>query len=393
VDVLERRVTLRASADATLGGRDQSVDYPARTLLGADWHLRDDLDLFAEWEHADGDALKSDMTRVGVRARPWERTQVLSSVNQEMTENGPRSFANFGLTQGFRLTERWTFDVGLDQSNTLRGARTAPLLGPQVPLASGTITEDFLATFVGTQYHDDRWTLTGRAERRTADSGERWSFTGGWYREQSEGHSLSLALQHLAEDLLGEEPDATGTDLRFAWAWRPAGSSWIVFNRTDLQRERRDQARRREQTQRWVNNTHANWQWRRDQQVGLQLGLRRVVGTFDEQRLRGTSVLVGGDYRVDLPWRAFGRALDLGLHGARLESREARVARSAIGFDVGITPATNVWLSIGYNVVGFDDADFGASRHTSRGPYLSVRIKADQDTFKDLRLDSLRAPR
>jgi len=150
---------------------------------------------------------------------------------------------------------------------------------------------------------------------------------------------------------------------------------------------------RREQTQRWVNNTHANWQWRRDQQLGLQIGLRRVVGTFDEQRLRGTSVLVGGDYRVDLPWRAFGRALDLGLHGARMESREAGVARSAVGFDVGITPATNVWLSIGYNVVGFDDADFGASRHTSRGPYISVRIKADQDTFKDLRLDSLRAPR
>ncbi len=106
-----------------------------------------------------------------------------------------------------------------------------------------------------------------------------------------------------------------------------------------------------------------------------------------------TTVLLAGDWRVDLPWRAFGRALDTGLHAARIESREAGVARSSFGFDVGISPATNCWISVGYNVVGFHDADFSAARYTERGPYIAVRIKADQDTFKDLRLDSLRAPR
>ncbi len=52
VDLFDRRVTLRLTADAALGGRDDSIDYPARTLLGVDWHLRDDVDLFTEWEHA-----------------------------------------------------------------------------------------------------------------------------------------------------------------------------------------------------------------------------------------------------------------------------------------------------------------------------------------------------
>lgn len=419
VDVLDRKLTLRGSVDAALGGRDESVDYPSRTLLGVDWHLRDDVDLFTEWEHADGSALASDMTRVGVRAKPWERTQVLSSVSQEVTDGGPRRFANFGLTQGFRVNEHWTLDVGLDQSNTLRGARTAPLLGPQVPLASGTTgiaagslgasglgttsaatlggvaaaNEDFLATFVGTQYHDEDWTLTGRVERRGADSGERWTVSGGWYREQSAGHSLSLSLQHLDWAPRLEGPDEVATALRFAWAWRPADSSWIVFNRTDFERERRDFAAGRDETLRWVDNLHANWQLRPGQQLGLQLGLRRVIGTFDEQRLAGTTVLLAGDWRIDLPWRAFGRAFDAGLHAAQIESRTARVGRSSYGFDVGFTPATNVWLSVGYNFAGFQDADFSAARYTQRGPYVAVRIKADQDTFKDLRLDSLRAPR
>ncbi|MCC6171978.1 MAG: hypothetical protein IT481_08105, partial [Gammaproteobacteria bacterium] len=223
--------------------------------------------------------------------------------------------------------------------------------------------------------------------------GERWTFTGGWYREQSAGHSLSLALQHLQSESRLEAPDETGTELRFAWAWRPADSAWIVFNRTDLERERRTSGASLEETLRWVNNLHANWQPREGQQLGLQIGWRRVIGSFDEQRLRGSTLLLGGDWRVDLPWRAFGRALDAGLHAARIESREAGVGRNSLGLDLGITPATNVWISVGYNFIGFRDEDFSAARQMQRGPYIAVRIKADQDTFKDLRLDSLRAPR
>ena len=32
-------VTLRGARDAALGGKDASVDYPARSILGVDYHL------------------------------------------------------------------------------------------------------------------------------------------------------------------------------------------------------------------------------------------------------------------------------------------------------------------------------------------------------------------
>jgi hypothetical protein len=63
------------------------------------------------------------------------------------------------------------------------------------------------------------------------------------------------------------------------------------------------------------------------------------------------------------------------------------------GFDVGTTLAKIIWISVGYNVAGFRDDDFSQSRHTAQGPYLKIRIKADQDTFRDLSLDSLRPSR
>src|SRR5204862_337783 len=84
--------------------------------------------LFTEYEHGDGKELDTDMVRLGVRTRPWERTQVRSSINSQATENGERTFSNFGLTQGFTYKDNWPFDVGVDQTNTLPGAQLDPRL-------------------------------------------------------------------------------------------------------------------------------------------------------------------------------------------------------------------------------------------------------------------------
>ena len=54
---------------------------------------------------------------------------------------------------------------------------------------------------------------------------------------------------------------------------------------------------------------------------------------------------------------------------------------------------TDIDVSIGYNFAGFRDDDFEASRYTAQGPYIKFRMKADQDTFKDLSLDALRSGR
>jgi uncharacterized repeat protein (TIGR01451 family) len=392
IDLLDDRVTLRATGDMALGGRDESSDYPARTLLGIDYRLAPETTLFVEWEHGEGESLSSDMTRVGLRARPWERTQIVSAVSQQATEYGPRTFANFGLTQGWRLSERWTLDLGVDQSNTLRGADLAPL-DADVPLASGSTSEDFFASFVGAQYHADLWTATARAERRSADSEIRHTLLAGWYREPAQGHALSLSvLANDADARLGA-PDTSAADLRFAWAYRPADGRWILLNRTDFKRDTREDRFLRAESTRWVQNLHANLQWGAATQLGLQFGARHVVSTFDDERYSGVSTLLGLDLRRDLPWRPFGRALDVGLHGAWLRSWESAVAEQQLGFDVGVTVATNVWISVGWNFTGFRDDDFAAARHSARGPFLRLRIKADQDTFRDLRLDSLRPSR
>ncbi len=385
IDLWEDRLTLRGEYDASLGGKDASVDYPARSMVGIDYKISGETTLFTEYEHAEGAQLASDVTRFGVRTRPWERTQVKSSISSQATEYGPRTFSNFGLTQGFTYKDKWAFDVGVDQTNTLRGPELEPL-DPNTPLASGSMTDDFFAAFLGASYRRELWQFTSRLEHRNSDSEERWISTTGWYREPIEGHAMSVSLQAFDSSAAqGDDMQAVG---RFAWAFRPDSSKWIVFDRLELKSDKQDGAFGALESSRIVNNLHANWQLDPRLQLGLQYGVRYVESSFEGEKYAGISDIVGADLRRQLT-----RRFDLGVHAAALHSWESDVLDYSTGFDVGTTIAKNIWVSLGYNFAGFSDQDFSASRHTAQGPYLKIRIKADQDTFKDLSLDSLRPSR
>ncbi len=379
IDLLQERLRLRASSDFALSA-DDSVDFPSRSVIGADWRLTPDAMLFGEYEHATGGSIASDMTRFGVKAMPWNRAQIQSSLSQEQTEYGPRTFANLGLTQGFQLTERWALDVGLDQSNTLRGPDTVPL-NPNVPLASGTLTDDFLAAFVGALYRSDLWTFTSRAEYRNSDLEDRAILSGGFYREPVAGHAFSMSTAALSSDTL-QGVDTLQVDTRLSWAYRPVDSRWIVLDRLDLVYEEIEDLVGEQDRSRIVNTFNANWQVDQAMQLALHYAARYTRATFDgSDTFAGFSDLLGADLRRDLSSR-----FDLGVHFSALNSWSTDTHDYSMGVDLGVTFAKNVWVSVGYNFAGFHDEDFSANRYTRQGPFIKLRIKADQDTLKDIGL-------
>jgi hypothetical protein len=197
---------------------------------------------------------------------------------------------------------------------------------------------------------------------------------------------MSVSLQAFdSSATLGDSTEAVG---RFAWAFRPDSSRWIVFDRLELKYSDQVSELLSFQSSRVVNNLHANWQLNPSMQLGLQYGARYVSSTFEGERYAGLSDIAGFDLRRQLT-----RRFDLGVHAAVLHSWESDVMDHSTGLDVGTTLAKNVWISVGYNFAGFRDDDFSASRHTAQGLYIKIRVKADQDTFKDLSLDSLRPSR
>ncbi len=387
VDLFRDRITLRAAQDLPLGGKNSSIDFPARSLVGVDYHWRPSTSFFAEYEHADGEDFDADMTRIGVRTSPWERAQIQSSMSQQATEYGPRVFANFGLMQGWKASERWDLDFGVDQSRTVSGAAASPF-NPNAALSSGSLNGDYFAAFMGATFRGEFWTFASRVENRNSDQEDRRLFTGGFYREPIAGHAFAMSTTWF-DSQFATGAATTASEMQLAWAYRPATSAWIVLDRLDLRQESsRIDALGEFESARIVNNLNSNWQLDPWTQFGLQLGARYVRSTFDDERYSGLSSLYGVDVRRDLTQR-----FDVGLHGTMLNSLESGISETAVGIDVGYVLAKNIWISIGYNFTGFRDDDFEASRYTAQGPFIRFRMKADQDTFKDLSLDAFRPGR
>ena len=54
----------------------------------------------------------------------------------------------------------------------------------------------------------------------------------------------------------------------------------------------------------------------------------------------------------------------------------------AVGGEVGYLVMKNVWVSVGYNVAGFRDADLSGDDYTQKAFYLRLRFKFDENLFR-----------
>jgi hypothetical protein len=374
---LDDRLTLRINNSTALNDEAESLDFPTRLLLGADYRLNPNVDLVAEYEEAEGRDIRSTMSRLGVRATPWARAQIDTSLGNEVTEYGPRLFANIGLIQGFQLSERWLLDIGFDQTDTLTNDDERQF-DPDRELVSGSFRDDYLAIHTGATYTADLWTANSRIEYRNSDTEKRTALLAGWYREPMRGHGLSAGLtMYQARPEIGGE--LAHANLRFGWAWRPAYARWTFLDRLDLGYDNFDNRTSREKSYRIVNNFNANRRIGASTQLALQYASKFVRTQFSNAAYYGYTDLAGVDFR-----RGFAARWDAGVNMSLYHAWESDVFDLGLGMDVGYNLGTNIWLSLGYNVIGFHDDDFAAARYTAQGPFLRFSIKADQHTLKEI---------
>ncbi|MDQ3196846.1 MAG: DUF11 domain-containing protein, partial [Pseudomonadota bacterium] len=178
---LDKKLEVNAQADISLGGKNDSVDFPSRYTVGAAYAISEGLRLLAAQEFTDGDQFDTATTRFGFQAVPWKNAKLTSTLNQShISEYGPRTFGLFGLTQSFLVGERWGFDASVDTSRTLDEPSNPPLvINQNQPIASGgvlgngALTEDFTALSGGATYRAELWTWTGRTETRNGETSDR----------------------------------------------------------------------------------------------------------------------------------------------------------------------------------------------------------------------------
>jgi hypothetical protein len=402
--LLDNKLELDGQTEIPLG-EAESVDFPARHRLAARYAVTSGIQLVGAYEIADGKAVDARTARLGFDIQPWAGARIAVTGNvQDIAEYGPRSFAAFGLSQSLVLDEHWTVDASLDSNKTLGGIDPARVLNPLQPVASGgfigggagTLTEDFTALTAGATYRAGEWSVTGRAEYRSGDQGDRYGITAAALRQIGDGEAVGGALNWFTAKAANGAETRTA-NLQLSWAHRPAGSRWSWLEKFELREDRVEGAVAGQagpigipltisgdaRSRRLVNALSVNFSSQGAAELSLFWGSRYVSEKFGDQDVGGWSNVVGADVRFDLS-----DTIDVGVAGTVRGGLGGDSVAWSAGPSLGFTPFENGWVSVGWNVAGFHDRDFEEARYTRSGPYVTMRLKFDQLTLQSLGLGS-----
>ncbi|MDX8392967.1 MAG: OmpA family protein [Mariprofundales bacterium] len=371
---LTNRLTVKAAREQGLGATGSS-DFPTRTSLNAAYMFSESIGLDATQEWTTSQKQDSSTTRLGIKSSPWTGGQVFTRYEQELNENGTRSFANIGLKQKWTLTPKWQMDVGYDRHQSLRkpGA-VAP--NPNVPLASGA-GENFTAASIGANYTPEGWRWNNRMDYRIAQSSRSWGVSSGVQGKLKDDLSLSWTVQGThSKQIAGTFATQINTSLGLAL--RPKHDGLMLFDKFDIRYQSGNDGVFASTSWNYINNIHANLQYDPDSQVEMHHGFKWSRENIAQMPYTGITDFGLLRVRHDITPR-----WDASVQGALLHSWSNGAARYSYGAAIGNNVFDNVWVSLGYNMSGFSDRDFGAAGYTARGIYVDFRIKFDQNSVKD----------
>ncbi|MEQ1538978.1 MAG: hypothetical protein ABL928_08635 [Sphingorhabdus sp.] len=404
------KLELDAQSEFAIGGEDESIDFPARHKIGARYAVRSDIQLIGSYEIAKGENIDARTARFGFDIAPWAGGRIVASANQqEITEYGPRTFAAYGLAQSFKLDDKWSVDFTLDGNKTLGGFARADVINPLQPVASGgflgsdgTLTEDFVAVTGGASYHGERWSWTGRAEWRDGDTTQRYGLTTAILRQIGEGRAVGGAFSWFRAKQDGGA-NTTTAQAEISWAHRPSDSQWSFLNKTEFRHDAVQNAvggrpgpiggapllvNGDVKSNRVINSLSINYTPIDDDdgafiergEYALFWGTRYNTDRFGLDDVKGWSNVIGADVKFDLSDIA-----DIGASGtARIGTSGKNISWSG-GPTLTVTPFDNANITLGYNMVGFEDRDFEESRYTRSGPFLTFKLKFDQQSLSGIK--------
>lgn len=375
-----KKLTLHGAGEFT-SGTAGSANMPNRATLGADYKLTEQTKMFAEQEFARGEKIAANTSRFGLRTQPWTGGEMSASVGGNTSNDSERIYSNLGLVQRWQINEHWQTDFSLDRTHTLKN--TATSLNLDTPLASGSggttglpsTSADYTASAIGGAYSNELWSANGRIELRNATDNRQRNLQLGTQRSLDAGRNL--AAGYTLRQANGLVANTRDTDLRLSYAHRPNDSKWVWFDRGDYITQSNQSAGLSINGKKWVNNLHVNYMPSRRIQISLQYGAKYVLENIDNTEYKGYTDLFGTEIRHDLTQR-----WDIGAWASVMNSHNSGVRNYGLGASIGFKVIDNMWVAFGYNIRAVTDRDFTAASYRAKGPFLTLRMKVDQDTFK-----------
>lgn len=302
-------------------------------------------------------------TVAGLNTELSDSTQVFNEYRLGDSINGRSSEAAVGLR---RL---WRLENGLGLSGSVQ--RIKPI--------SGVVIDDSSAVTVGADYAvASDWKASGQAQWQTSASTRSWLLTAALaHKLDEEWTLLNRGLYSVQRNLGATGGERELVTAQSGVAYRPVHTNvWNALGRIEYKRDAdstlgagllRDESA-------WIISTHVNVQPDRRWLVTGRYAAKWATDQSNGLDSKSFTQLAGARSTWDLTER-----WDIGLQGYRLWGDGA--AETAVGIEVGYLAWKNLWLSLGYNIKGFNAAELSGDAYTQRGLYLRMRFKFDENLF------------
>lgn len=153
---------------------------------------------------------------------------------------------------------------------------------------------------------------------------------------------------------------------------RPDREAWDALGRYELKLDRApDETGERQRRLAHVISFHTTGKLYELIETSIAWAGKRVT-----ERTGGLATRTAAQWLHGRASRGFGRVWDAGVHASVLTGSGAR--RDGLGVEMGRRVGPGVWLSAGWNRLGYDDADLPEESYHRSGVYVRVRARFDE---------------
>lgn len=358
------QATVYGEVEQGIGDADRQM-----AALGGEYQFANRSRLYARHEFINSlsgiyglnDGQRQNTTLVGLDTEYMQNGRMFSEYRARDAFSGREAEAAIGLRNLWTIDEGVRLNTSFERVQALNGdarneatALTGAIEYTKNPLWKGTArlelrtsaTGDSLLNTLGLAYKLSRdWTFLGkntlsinRGKNGGTDPMREWLQLGGAYRETETNRFNALGKYEFKyESDTGESPVKRAVH---------------------------------------IVSAHANYQPSR-----ALVYTARYAGKFVEENSAGldsSSITHLLSTRVT---RDLAKNWDIGVMASTLFSGDLGSRQYGMGAEAGYLVKENLWVSVGYNLMGFKDKDLAGEDYTDKGVYIRLRYKFDENVF------------
>lgn len=309
---------------------------------------------------------QTNSTVVGLNSNYMQDASVFSEYRVADGMSNREAEAAIGLKNRWQIQPKVYVNTSFEKVETLS--------------AKAENNSDSTAASIGFEYlANEQWKAVTRIEGRYSNDSESLIHMIAYANKWSD--DLTFLAKNTVNFIDNKQPNQ-GNHLRnrfqLGLAWRDFDQNQLDIlskvehfyedNRTNL-----ESAFKRES---YVFSTHANYHPNRQLTLSGQYAAKWSILDEDQVKSEALTQLLSNRVLYDINER-----WDMGLQTGVMWGNNGAGARYLGGVELGYLAATNLWVSAGYNFLGYQDAELANTSSTGEGAYLRFRFKFDEDLF------------